>query len=73
MDSFTASTFLHLAARILIVGGLVAFVLAVGERAVGLDIRGAIDAIEKRAQEGEVWPITSLLLVSILALAYILG
>jgi hypothetical protein len=73
MDSFTLSTFLHLAARVLLVGGLAAFIIVVGEKAIGLDIRAAIDAIEKRAQEGEVWPITSLLLVSVLALAYILG
>jgi hypothetical protein len=73
MDSFTISSFLHLAARVLLVAGLVGFVILIGERAVGLDIRGAVDAIEKRAQDGEVWPVTSLLLVSILSLAYILG
>jgi hypothetical protein len=73
MDSFAISSFLHLALRVLLVGGLAAFVIFVGERAIGLDIRGAVDAIEKRAQDGEVWPITSLLLVSVMALAYILG
>jgi len=73
MDSFTLSSFLHLALRVLLVAGLAAFVIAVGERAIGLNIRGAVDAIEKRAQEGDVWPITAVLLVSILALAYILG
>ncbi len=73
MDSFTLSTFLHLALRILLVAGLAAFVVAVGERAIGFDIRGAVDAIEKRAREGEVWPVTCLLVASILALAYILG
>jgi hypothetical protein len=73
MDSFTISSFLHLAFRILFVGGLAAFVIFVGEKAVGLDITSAVDAIEKRAQDGEVWPITSLLMVSVLSLAYILG
>jgi hypothetical protein len=73
MDSFTISSFLHLAARVLLVAGLAGFVILIGERAVGLDIGGAVDAIEKRAQDGEVWPVTSLLLVSILSLAYILG
>jgi hypothetical protein len=73
MDSFTISSFLHLAARVALVAGLVAFIIYLGERAVGLDIRAAVDAIEKRAGEGEVWPVTTLLLVSILSLAYILG
>lgn len=73
MDSFTISTFLHLALRIALVGGLAVFVIAVGERAVGLDIKKAVNAIEKQAQDGNVWPVTALLLVSILALAYILG
>jgi hypothetical protein len=73
MDSFTLSSFLHLALRVVLVAGLATFVIAVGERAIGLNIRGAVDAIEKRAQEGDVWPITALLLASILALAYILG
>ena len=73
MDSFTLSTYLHLAARIAIVGGLAGFVIVLGEKAVGLDIRSAVDAIEKRAAEGDVWPITALLLASILSLAYILG
>jgi len=73
MDSFTVSTFLHVALRILLVAGLAGFVIALGERAIGLDIRGAVDAIEKRAGEGDVWPITALLGISILALAYILG
>ena len=73
MDSFTASSFLHLALRILLVGSLAAFVIGVGERAIGFDIRGAVDAIEKRAAEGEVWPVTCLLLAGILAMAYILG
>ncbi len=73
MDSLTLSTFLHLALRILLVAGLAAFVIAIGERAIGFNIRGAVDAIEKRAEEGEVWPVTALLLAGILALAYILG
>jgi hypothetical protein len=73
MDSFTVSSFLHLALRILLVGGLAGFLILLGEKAVGLDIKGAVDAIEKRAHDGEVWPVTSLLLVSILALAYVLG
>ncbi len=73
MDTFTLSSFLHLAVRIVLVASVAAFVVAVGERAIGLNIRGAVDAIEKRAGEGDVWPVTALLLAGILALAYILG
>lgn len=73
MDSFTLASFLHLFMRVCLVGGLVFFMIAAGERALGFDIRKIIDAIETRAQGGDVWPATALLIVSILAFAFVIG
>lgn len=73
MDSFTIASFGHLFMRVCLVGGLVFFMLAVGERAVGLNIKNVVNAIEKRATDGDVWPATALLIASILMLGYVLG
>lgn len=69
MDDFTVASFLHRLVGVLLMGGLVTFVVFLGERALGFNLRAMVDEIEKSARHGNPWPVTALLCVSI----YVIG
>lgn len=73
MDNFTIVSFLHLFMKVCLTCGLIGFVIIMGERALGFDVRKLIDDIEKESEKGNVWPGTALLLGGMLSLAYFFG
>lgn len=65
MDAQTASALassvahlnlLYVVIGLLVVVGAFVFLGALGERALGLDLRGFVDELEKQANVGNVWP-----------------
>ena len=59
--------------KILVLAGGVAFVIAMGERALGFKLRDVLNAVEKRAKDGDVWPAVVLLCMGMLTVAYIIA
>ena len=73
MTDFTLISFLHLAMKTCLTAGLVVGVITLGERAFDFDVRRAINNIEKVADDGNVWPVTCLILGGSFAVAYFFG
>lgn len=72
MEDFGLAVLFRYYVHTLTILGAAGLVICLGEKAFGFNIRGAIDAIEKRAQDGDVWPVTAVIVVGISALAYAL-
>lgn len=47
---------LYVVVGLLVVVGIFSFLGALGERALGLDLRGFVDNVELRAKNGDCWP-----------------
>lgn len=73
MDDFGIAALLRYYIHIVTLLAGAAIIIAVSEKAFGLNIRGVIDNIEKAADDGNVWPGAVLLSTGVLVLAYVLG
>lgn len=81
MDSFTIASFGHLAMRACLMGALVIFVMAAGEKALEFSIKRAVKSIvaaaniyvESKGAQGSVWPLVAFMLGVPAIMAYLFG
>lgn len=53
---------LYLVAELFVIVGAIGFIVVLGERTLGFDLKGFINNVEKVADGGNVWPGVTLLL-----------